>query len=349
MTGIPRTTDRVPVLIASWLDQRHVDRIAAAEPERVEVLYAPELLPLPRYEADHYAKGRALSDADLARWRSLVARAEVSFDFDWDRPAELLDCAPNLRWVQSPSSGIGPMLERIGVMGSRLTVTNAAGIHAQPLAEFVVMAALYFAKEVPRLNAWKANHHWERFCGYELAGSRMLLVGLGGAGARVATLAAALGIEVIGHRRSNAAPPEGVVRVVTGEEIDAELPNVGYLVLIAPDTAETKNMFDRRRLALLPPSAVVINIGRGSLLDEPALIDMLASGQLRGAALDVFAKEPLPADNPLWSMPNVIVSPHSASTVVQENDRIVDLFIENLGRYLDGRPLVNLFDHARKY
>ena len=105
----------------------------------------------------------------------------------------MLSCAPNLRWVQSPSSGIGPALERIGVMGSRLIVTNAAGIHAQPLAEFVVMAALYFAKEVPRLNAWKANHHWERFCGYELAGSRMLLVGLGGAGARVAKLSAALG------------------------------------------------------------------------------------------------------------------------------------------------------------
>jgi phosphoglycerate dehydrogenase-like enzyme len=336
-------------LIASWLDQCHVDRIVAAEPERIEVLYAPELLPRPRYEADHYATGRALSDAERARWRSLVARAEVSFDFDWDRPADMLTCAPNLRWVQSPSSGIGPALERIGVIGSRLIVTNAAGIHAQPLAEFVVMAALYFAKEVPRLNAWKANHHWERFCGYELAGSRMLLVGLGGAGARVAKLSAALGIEVIGHRRSNAAPPEGVVRLVTREEIDAELPSVDYLALIAPDTAETKNMFDRRRLALLPPRAVVINIGRGSLLDESALIDMLESGRLRGAALDVFAKEPLPADRPLWSMPNVIVSPHSASTVVQENDRIVDLFIENLRRYLDGRPLVNLFDHTRKY
>lgn len=342
-------TTRVPVLIASWLDQRHVDRIAAAEPDRVEVMYAPELLPIPRYEADHYAPGRSLGDADRARWRSMVARAEVSFDFDWDRPAELLENAQGLKWVQSPSSGIGPALERIGVLGSRLVVTNAAGVHAQPLAEFVVMAALYFAKEVPRLNAWKASHHWERFCGYELAGSRMLLVGLGGAGARVAKLAAGLGIEVVGHRRSSAPPPEGVARMVSANDFDAELPNVDYLALIAPDTAETRNMFDRRRLSLLPERAVVINIGRGSLLDEQALIEMLAGGRLRGAALDVFAKEPLAADNPLWSLPNVIVSPHSASTVVQENDRIVDLFIDNLHRYLDGRPLVNVFDHARKY
>ncbi len=312
-------------------------------------MYAPDLLPRPRYEADHYAPGRALSDADRARWRSMVARAEISFDFDWERPAEFLASAPNLRWVQSPSSGIGPMLERIGVMGSNLTVTNAAGIHAQPLAEFVLMAALYFAKEMPRLNAWKTNREWVRFCGYELAGSRMLLVGLGGAGLRVAQLSAAIGVEVIGHRRTEAPLPTGVSRMVSAEEIDAELPHIDYLVLIAPDTAQTRNMFDRRRLALLPPRAVVINIGRGSLLDEPALIEMLSTGRLRGAALDVFAKEPLAADSPFWTMPNVIVSPHSASTVVQENDRIVDLFIENLRRFLDGRPLVNLFDHTRRY
>jgi phosphoglycerate dehydrogenase-like enzyme len=343
------THSRVPVLIASWLDQHHVDRIAAVEPERIDVMYAPELLPIPRYEADHYAPGRSLSDADLARWRTLVARAEVSFDFDWERPSEMHSRAPNLRWVQSPSSGIGPMLERIGVLGSRLVVTNAAGIHAQPLAEFVLMAALYFAKEMPLINRLQANKEWVRFCGHELAGTRMLLVGLGGAGARVAQLSAAIGIEVIGNRRSNAPAPPGVARLVATEEMDGELPSVDWLVLIAPDTAETRNLFDRRRLALLPPRAVVINIGRGSLLDEAALVDMLSSEKLRGAALDVFAKEPLPQYSPLWSMPNVIVSPHSASTVVEENDRLVDLFVDNLRRYLAGRPLVNLFDHARKY
>ncbi|MGH7616909.1 MAG: D-2-hydroxyacid dehydrogenase [Gemmatimonadaceae bacterium] len=340
---------KAQLLIASWLDQRQVDRIADAEPDRVDVMYAPELLPIPRYEADHYAPRRDLRDADLARWRSMVARAVISFDFDWDRPSEFLANAPNLRWVQSPSSGIGPMLERIGVMGSTLTVTNAAGIHAQPLAEFVLMAALHFAKEVPRIDAWKAKKAWVRFCGYELAGSRMLLVGLGGAGARIAQLCSAVGVEVIGHRRSTAPPPPGVSRMVTLAELDAELPNVDYVALAAPDTVETKNFLDRRRLSLLPPKAVIINVGRGSLIDEPAMIEMLASNKLRGAALDVFAKEPLPDDNPLWSMPNVIVSPHSASTVVQENDRLTDLFIDNLRRFLAGEPLVNLFDHARKY
>ena len=334
------------MLIASWLDQRHVDQIAAAEPERTEILYAPDLLPLPRYEADHHAPRRDLAAAELERWRAMAARAVVSFEFDWDRPAELLQHARDLRWVQSTSSGIGPQLVRLGLAGSPLLVTNAAGIHAQPLAEFVLMAVFHFAKEIPRLTAWKAEKHWERFCGREAFGTRMLVIGLGKVGRRIAELSAALGIEVIGHRRSKGAPPPGVLRLVDADGIDNELPRIDYVVLAAPDTPETKNLLSRSRLALLPERAVVINVGRGSLIDEPALIELLRDRRIRGAALDVFAREPLPVDSPLWDLPNVIISPHSASTVVQENDRLVELFIENLHRYFDGQALVNVFDHA---
>ena len=347
---MPADRQRVPVLIASWLDKRHADRIAASEPERIELLYAPELLPTTRYEADHHGPRRALSEADLARWGSLLARAEIAFEFDWERPAELLQRASRLRWVQSTSSGIGPQLIRLGLAGSPLTITNAAGIHAQPLAEFVIMAALSFAKEMPRTSRWQAERHWERFCGYQVAGTRMLLIGLGKVGGRIAELSSALGIEVVGNRLPvEGALPPGVSRLVDTDGIDGELPATDLLVLAAPDTPKTANLLSRRRLELLPPRAVVINVGRGSLLDEDALTEMLAAGRLRGAALDVFAKEPLPADSPLWALPNVIISPHSASTVVQENDRLVDLFIENLHRYLDGRPLVNVFDHTRMY
>jgi phosphoglycerate dehydrogenase-like enzyme len=133
---------------------------------------------------------------------------------------------------------------------------------------------------------------------------------------------------------------------VDADGLDAVLPDTDLLVIAAPETPETANLVDRRRLELLPANAVVVNVGRGSLIDEPALIELLQAGRLRGAALDVFAKEPLPADSPLWTMPNVLISPHSASTVVQENDRLVDLFIENLHRYLDGRSLINVFDHG---
>jgi phosphoglycerate dehydrogenase-like enzyme len=252
--------------------------------------------------------------------------------------------------VQATSSGIGPLVEHLGLAGSPLIITNAAGIHAQPLAEFVLLTALHFAKEMPRVNTWKAERHWERFCGQEVFGSRMTLIGLGRVGSRIAVLSSALGMEVTGHRRTTGGQtPPGVSTVVDAAGLDAALPETDILVIAAPDTPETTNLIDRRRLSLLPAHAVVVNVGRGSLIDEPAMIEMLQAGRLRGAGLDVFAKEPLPADSPLWAMPNVIVSPHSASTVNHENDRLVDLFIENLHRYLDRRPLVNVFDHARRY
>ena len=340
------TKERVTVLIASWLDPQHVERIASVDRDRIDVIYEPDLLPKPRYAGDHHAPQRTLASAERERWASLLARAEVSFEFDWDQPADMLQRAPRLQWVQSTSSGIGPLLMRLGIAGSPLLVTNAAGLHAQPLAEFVVMAAIYFAKDMPRLSRWKAERHWERYCGEEAAGQRMLLIGLGKVGTRIAEVSAALGIEVIGHRRTlSAGAPRGVRRLVSADGIDGELPMTDLLVLAAPDAPETKHIIDRRRLALLPARAVVINVGRGNLLDETALIEMLSDGRLRGAALDVFAREPLDPASPLWALPNVIVSPHSASTVFQENERLVDLFVENLERYLAGKPLLNVFDH----
>ncbi|GAC1513436.1 MAG: D-2-hydroxyacid dehydrogenase [Candidatus Dormibacteraceae bacterium] len=345
-----RADSRVPVLIATWLEARHAERIAAAEPDRIELIYEPELLPTTRYEADHHGPPRPLTEEQRLRWQNHLGRAEIAFEFDWERPEELLKRAPRLRWVQATSSGIGPLVEHLGLAGSPLIITNAAGIHAQPLAEFVLLTALYFAKEMPRVNTWKAERHWERFCGEEVFGSRMTLIGLGRVGSRIAELSSALGMEVTGHRRTTGdQTPAGVRKVVDSAGLDAALPETDILVIAAPDTPETTNLIDRRRLSLLPAHAVVVNVGRGSLIDEHAMIEMLQSGRLRGAGLDVFANEPLPADNPLWAMPNVIVSPHSASTVTQENERLVDLFIENLHRYLDRRPLVNVFDHARRY
>jgi len=347
---MPASSGRVPVLIASWLDRNQAERIAAAEPERIELIYEPDLLPPPRYQADHHAPPRELTADQRRRWRELLGRAEVTFEFDWEEPKHVLTRAPKLRWVQATSSGIGPLVAEIGLADSHVRVTNAAGVHAQPLAEFVLMAVLYFLKEMPRLTRWKKERHWERFCGRELAGSKMLLIGLGKVGGRIAELSAAMGVEVIGHRRSTSRkPPLGVARMVDRAGLDAALPDTDLLVIAAPETPETLNLVDRRRLQLLPPHAVLVNVGRGSLVDEGALIELLESGRLSGAALDVFTHEPLPPNSPLWAMPNVIVSPHSASTVMQENDRLVDLFIENLHRYLHGQPLLNEFNHDGRY
>jgi len=175
-------------------------------------------------------------------------------------------------------------------------------------------------------------------------------VGLGRVGTRIAELSAAMGIEVIGHRRSaHEELPPGVRRVVDRAGLDEALPSADLLVIAAPETRQTRRLVDRPRLELLPSRGVLVNVGRGSLVDEEALVEMLETGRLLGAALDVFEEEPLPPDSPFWTLPNVIVSPHSASTVVQENDRLVELFIENLHRYLDGRPLLNEFDKSRSY
>jgi glyoxylate/hydroxypyruvate reductase A len=342
--------DRIPVLIASWLDQRHIDRIAASEPERIALMYEPDLLPTPRYEADHHGTPRQLTDERRDHWRQLLAHAEVAFDFDWERPNELLERAPRLRWVQATSSGIGPLVEQLRLARSPIRVTNAAGIHAQPLAEFVLMAALYFAKDMPRVAHWRKERHWEQYCAHELAGSRLVLIGLGKVGSRIAELCSALDIEVIGHRKTMVGDrPSGVRQIVDSPGLDGALREADLLVIAVPESPETLNLVDRRRLGLLPAHAVLINVGRGSVVDEEALIEMLEAGRLRGAALDVFAREPLPPDSRLWAMTNVIISPHSASTVLQENDRLVDLFIQNLRRYLDRRPLINEFDHVHKY
>jgi len=169
----------VNVLVASPLEPEHAARIEAID-RRVSVLYEPDLLPLPRYPADHTGVPRALSAAELGRWASLRRQADVSFDFDWQAPAEMAGNCPRLRWVQGTSAGIGGFLERTGLARTSLVFTTAAGVHGTPLAEFALMGLLYFAKGMPTLTRWREQRHWERHAGRQVAGSRALLIGLGG-------------------------------------------------------------------------------------------------------------------------------------------------------------------------
>ena len=171
----------IDIVIASYLEPEQVARIAGAG-EDVVVHYRPDLLPVPRYACDHSAPPRALTDAQREEWRAVVATAEVMFDFDWLDPASLVARAPRLRWIQATSAGIGGFMQRTGLDESDLTVTTAGGIHAVPLAEFVLMGALYFVKGVPHLNREKRGHHWQRYTTRQLKGTRALVVGLGGMG-----------------------------------------------------------------------------------------------------------------------------------------------------------------------
>jgi glyoxylate/hydroxypyruvate reductase A len=350
--GESSRTEATPltVLIASPLEPELVERIAAAEPERVRVIFEPRLLPEPRYVADHKGRRRELSQAETERWLGHLRAADVLFDFDWMAEEELPQNAPDLRWVQATSAGIGERLRRTGLADSGILFTTAAGVHGSSLAEFVILGLLYFYRDVPRMQRMQAAHHWERYTNRELAGRRALLVGLGSVGRPIARRLAALDVEVWGVRRTAAgAPPEGVSRVLPFESLRDALGEVDALILACPLTETTEGLIGAAELATLPPHALLINVARGPVVDERAMIEALRGGRLRGAVLDVAEVEPLAEDNPLWDLPNVLISPHSASTVEAENSRIVDLFIDNLRRFLDGRPLLNRFERDRGY
>jgi glyoxylate/hydroxypyruvate reductase A len=343
---VPPTTT---VLIASPLEPVLVERVARAADD-LEVLFDPALLPTPRYASEHGGTPPELDEEDLRRWASMVAAADVSFDFDWRDPAGMATAAPRLRWVQATSAGIGGFVRRTGLDRTGITFTTAAGVHAVPLAEFALTGVLHVAKGVPHLRAQQAAHRWERYATSSVRGRRAVVVGLGSIGRETARLLAAAGLEVTGVGRPGGSyDVSGARRVVSTDDLDTVLGDADVLVLACPLTEETRGLLSRARVEALPRGAIVVNVARGQVLDEQALTDGLVSGHLGGAALDVFEVEPLPATSPLWDLENVLVSPHSASTLPQENEAIVDLFVDNLRRFTSGAPLRNRYDPTRGY
>ena len=335
------------VLIASPLEPEHIARIRSADP-RIEVLHDPDLLPRPRYVSDHTGAPTARTPDQEERFLDMLRRAEVMFDFDRAHLRDLHAVAPRLRWLQATSAGIGQMVQRVGLDRSGIILTTASGVHARPLADFCLMAMLMFAKDYVRMEREKRAKGWERYCGEELTGKTLAIVGLGRVGQEVARHGKRMDMRVIGTRRSDAPVPD-VDRLFRPAELHGMLREADFLVLAAPHTPETAGVIGEAELAVMKPTAVFINIGRGALVDEDALVRALQEKRLAGAALDVFRAEPPPQDSPLWEMPNVIVSPHSASTVTQENTRITELFCDNLRRYLAGQPLRNVLDTTKLY
>jgi phosphoglycerate dehydrogenase-like enzyme len=339
----------INIVIGSYLEPDLVERIRSAG-EVIRVYYRPDLLPVPRYRCDHSAPARDLSPAQLDEWRATSALADIFFDFDWFEPSTMTERAPNLRWVQATSAGIGAVMQRTGLDQRAILVTTAAGIHVAPLAEFALMGALHFLKGVPDLQARQREHHWERYTTRELKGSRALVVGLGHIGREIVRDFSALGVDVTGlGRRGVTYDVPGLSRSIDRDALDATLATTDIVVLAAPLTEETANLIGAHELRQLPPHAVLINVGRGRLVDEVELADALTSGALAGACLDVFREEPLPTSSPLWDLGNVIVSPHSAATVATENRDLVELFLANLDRWRRGENLHNLYDVRKGY
>lgn len=247
--------------------------------------------------------------------------------------------APNVQWLHMFSAGLdNPVFAQL--MRRGVSVTHSAGSSAVPIAHSVIMHVVAMCRHARATAIAQSEARWANRDVMDVEGRRMLIVGLGGIGAEVARLAAHFGMDVTGLRRQ----PTGdePCRTLSVDRLHELLPTTDDLVLTAPLNDQTRGMIGASELDLLQPGAHLVNVGRGELIDEPAMVEALRDGRLGAAALDVFAVEPLPPDSPLWSMPNVTITPHHAGATPLAARRAADVFAENLRRATAGRPLLNL-------
>jgi len=283
-----------------------------------------------------------------AELRAALADAEVVFGFAVPRGLPAL--APRLRWVATPATGIDH-LRGTGVLESGLPVTTAAGLFGGLIAEHVFAGILWFARRLAHFAAQQRERGWQMTRIRGLEGRTLGLVGVGSIGSAVAVRAKAFGMHTIGLGRTDprGRTVPGVDRLVARSALPELLGASDYVVLAAAETPETRGMIGEAELATMRSEAVLVNVARGALVDETALVAALRAERIAGAALDVFAEEPLPPSSPLWEMPNVLVTPHIATNVPEYLARAVAQFAENVRRFLAGAPLVSRVDVGRGY
>jgi phosphoglycerate dehydrogenase-like enzyme len=272
--------------------------------------------------------------------------AEVILAGHWSE--ELWKAAPRLRWVQSWGAGVEWILTPAFV-ASPILLTNAQGIYATPIAEHVLGFMLHFARAFDCHVRHQAEHAWQHAEVRELRGSTLAIIGLGGIGAEVARLAKGFGMRVIAVRRRPDRPAPDADAVRGPDALPWLLGESDFVALCAALTPNTRHLIGETELRRMKPTAYLINIGRGELVDEEALIAALRDKRIAGAGLDVFAQEPLPSDSPLWDLPNLLITPHTSGNSPRSHARLMDLFCENLRRYLAGEELLNVVDKAEGY
>jgi len=280
--------------------------------------------------------------------------AEVIFTISL-RP-EQFAAATNLRWIHAPTAAVHQLLFT-ELVNSNVTITNSREVHGPVVAEHVVALIFALAKKIPQAALFQQKHIWgqEAIWGdgahpREIAGATLGLVGVGSIGRRVAQMASALGMRVIAVREHvEKGSPEGVEAVFPPLAINEVLKQSDYIVLAAPLVAATQGLINADRLAAMKPGACLINVGRGAQVDESALVEALRTGRIAGAALDVFEREPLPADSPLWSAENLLITPHTAGLTDKLWHRHYELFSDNLRRYLAREPLRFVVDKQKGY
>ena len=314
----------------------------------------------PRGWRVHVVRALTSSDGDGPREPSAesldaVSTAEVYFGFGIPRPLFL--AGKRLRWVHSAAAGVGNALYA-EMLASDVQLTNSAGVHAVPIAEYVVAGVLHFFRGLDVAQAQQREARWDKSFFVsdvtpvrEVADARVVIVGAGGIGAEVAKRLSALGARCVGiRRRPEQGTPPGFERVAGPDALDAELSSADVVVLATPLTQESRGFFDAKRLKRMPGGTILVNVARGALVDEEALAEVLRSGQLRGAVLDVFREEPLASTSPLWALRSALLTPHiSPVSPGRFWPRALDVFIDNWRRYDRGEPLRNLVNKQAGY
>lgn len=271
--------------------------------------------------------------------------AEIFFGY---HSPEVFRDTPALRWIQSTSAGMDALL--VPELAKRdLFITNASGIHAPQVAEMAWALTLSVSRGMLTFARQQQEHRWEWGTQYDLDGMTAGVVGLGGIGRRYARVAAAFGMRVLAVDPQPLAKPEEVEALWNLDRLDELLEVADFVLIACPATAETQSLIDRKRLARMKSTAILVNIARGGIVDEDALSEALRDGRLAGAGLDVCKTEPLPPESPLWDVPNLVITPHCAGLSPGRTRRLTEFFCENLRRYFDGEPLRNVVDREKGY
>lgn len=275
--------------------------------------------------------------------------AEVAFcGIGVERVRKLLAATPNLRWLHTPAAGVDQFLEIRDFRERGITLTNNSGSYDIQIAEHVLAFVLAASKRLHLYRDQQSRREWKDLEHDELRERTLVVFGAGSIGGEVARLAAAVGMRVIAVRR-RAGPVPGAQEVVTPDALGDAVAEADYLVVAAPLTSATRGAISREVIGRMKRTAWIVNIARGAIVDETALIDALREGRLGGAGLDTFAREPLPADSPLWSLPNVVVTPHASNSSPRVRQRTLALFAENVRRFKASEPLLNRVDLEAGY
>jgi phosphoglycerate dehydrogenase-like enzyme len=348
-------SDRLRVVVATPLAEEHCKLIERLEP-RVELVRDQSLYPPMRHPADFSGDPSfRRTPTQQQAFEAMLDSAEALYGIPDVDPVALkrtVDADPALRWVHTMAAGGGGQVQAAGLTEEQLrgiVFTTSAGVHGGPLAEFAVFGVLAGAKDLPRLITQQRDRSWTgRWEMRQLSEMTVLVVGLGGIGQEVAQKLSALGATIIGTSRRGR-PTQHVDRLIQVGDIASTVPEVDAIVLTLPGTAATEKLIGTDALAAVKPGMILVNVGRGTVVDEDALLPALRDGRIGFAALDVFATEPLPEDSPLWGEPNVLVSPHTAALNAAEDRLIAELFAANATRFLDGDELTNRVDTVDFY